>query len=124
MSAEFKDMQTPSAASSYIRNVLCRAQIPLEPEDHRTNWEDKPRTHKVYSGAKTIRFRGGLSANFRFIATRALATSMSTCVPSGVGGLLVAALCIALRSTCAMQERGGWYLVSITGTAAVMNSNG
>lgn len=63
MSAEFKDMQTPSAASSYIRNVLCRAQIPLEPEDHRTNWEDKPRTHKVYSGAKTIRFHGGLSAN-------------------------------------------------------------
>ena len=56
MSAEFKNMQAPSAASSYIRNVLCRAQIPLEPEDHKTNWEDKPRTHKVYSGAKTIRF--------------------------------------------------------------------
>lgn len=63
MTTDSKDVFMPSAASAYIRNVLCRAQIPLEPEDHKTNWEDKPRTHKVYSGAKTVRFHGGFPAN-------------------------------------------------------------
>lgn len=63
MTTDSKDVFMPSAASAYIRNVLCRAQIPLEPEDHKTNWEDKPRTHKVYSGAKTVRFHGGFSTN-------------------------------------------------------------
>ncbi|WP_461171233.1 SagB family peptide dehydrogenase [Trueperella pyogenes] len=63
MTTDSKDVFMPSVASAYIRNVLCRAQIPLEPEDHKTNWEDKPRTHKVYSGAKTVRFHGGFSTN-------------------------------------------------------------
>lgn len=48
MTTDSKDVFMPSAASAYIRNVLCRAQIPLEPENHKTNWEDKPRTHKKY----------------------------------------------------------------------------
>ncbi|MEW6869332.1 SagB family peptide dehydrogenase [Trueperella pyogenes] len=63
MTTDSKDVFMPSVASAYIRNVLCRAQIPLDPEDHKTNWEDKPRTHKVYSGAKTVRFHGGFSTN-------------------------------------------------------------
>lgn len=63
MTTDSKDVFMPSAASAYIRNVLCRAQIPLEPENHKTNWEDKPRTHKVYSGAKTVRFHGGFPTN-------------------------------------------------------------
>ena len=63
MATDSMGVFVPSAASAYIRNVLCRAQIPLEPEGHKTNWEDKPRTHKVYFGTKSIRFHGGYSPN-------------------------------------------------------------